>query len=36
MKERTALDNQIGRIRSMEATLTDNIELIAMGEEEGD
>lgn len=36
MKERTALDSQIGRIRSMEATLNDNIELIAMGEEEGD
>lgn len=36
MKERTTLDNQIGRIRGMESALNDNIELIAMGEEEGD
>ena len=36
MKERNTLDGQINRIRGMEATLNDNIELIAMGEEEGD
>lgn len=36
MKERTALDSQISKIRGMEAALNDNIELIAMGEEEGD
>ncbi len=36
MKERTSLDSQISRIKGMEATLNDNIELIAMGEEEGD
>lgn len=36
MKERTALESQINRIRSMESSLNDNVELIAMGEEEGD
>lgn len=36
MKERTALDSQIARIRHIETTLNDNVELIAMGEEEGD
>jgi peptide chain release factor 2 len=36
MKERTRLDGQISRIRYIEATLNDNVELIAMGEEEGD
>ncbi len=36
MKERTALDSQISKIRGMETALNDNIELIAMGEEEGD
>lgn len=36
MKERNTLDSQVNRIRSMETTLNDSIELIAMGEEEGD
>lgn len=36
MKERNALDSQVVRIRSMETTLNDSIELIGMGEEEGD
>ena len=36
MKERTLLDGQISKIRTMEAALNDNVELIAMGEEEGD
>lgn len=36
MKERTRLDGQIGKIRSIETTTTDSVELIAMGEEEGD
>ena len=36
MKERTRLDGQIGKIRQIETTLNDNVELIAMGEEEGD
>ena len=36
MKERTRLDGQIGKIRSIETTATDSVELISMGEEEGD
>lgn len=36
MKERTRLDGQIGKIRSIESTTADSVELIAMGEEEGD
>lgn len=36
MKERTALDGKIAKIRNIETTLNDNVELIAMGEEEGD
>jgi peptide chain release factor 2 len=36
MKERTRLDSQIAKIRSIETTTNDSIELIAMGEEEND
>ncbi len=36
MKERTRLDSQISKINGIEATLNDNVELIAMGEDEGD
>lgn len=36
MKERTKLEGQIARLKSIETTLNDSIELIAMGEEEGD
>jgi len=36
MKARNALDSQIGKITNIETTLNDNVELIAMGEEEGD
>nr|BAT30704.1 peptide chain release factor 2 [Aureimonas sp. AU4] len=36
MKERQRLDSAIGGIRDLETQLKDNIELIAMGEEEGD
>lgn len=36
MKERTALDGRINKIRAIDTALNDNIELIAMGEEEGD
>ena len=36
MKERTRLDAQITKIRTIESTLNDNVELIALGEEEGD
>ncbi len=36
MKERTRLDGQIAKIRAIETTATDSVELIAMGEEEGD
>lgn len=36
MKERTRLDGQVAKIKHIEATLNDNVELIAMGEEEGD
>ncbi len=36
MKERNALDGQINKINMIESTLRDNVELIAMGMEEGD
>ncbi len=36
MKERTRLDSQISRLNGYEASVNDNIELIAMGGEEGD
>ena len=36
MKERQRLDTSINGIRTIERSLADNIELIAMGEEEGD
>jgi peptide chain release factor 2 len=36
MRERNTLDKQIGDIRATEQSLKDNIELIALGEEEGD
>ncbi len=36
MKERTALENKIAKIRNIETSLNDNVELISMGEEEGD
>ncbi len=36
MKERTLLDQKITAVREMEAALNDNVELIALGEEEGD
>lgn len=36
MKERTALENRIKDIRAIETTLNDNVEFIALGEEEGD
>jgi len=36
MKERTRLDSQISTIQHIDSTLNDNVELIAMGEEEGD
>ncbi len=36
MKERTRLDGQISKINNLEGSLLDNVELIAMGEEEGD
>lgn len=36
MKERQRLDTAINGIRSLERNLADNIELIAMGDEEGD
>ena len=36
MKERTTLDNRISAVREIETTLKDNIELIQLGEEEGD
>ncbi len=36
MRERTRLEGQIGSVRSIEQTLNDNIELIELGEEEGD
>ena len=36
MRERTRLEESIGRYRRLEAALNDNIELIEMGEAEGD
>ncbi len=36
MKERTRLDGQITKLKHIETTLNDNVELIAMGEEEDD
>ena len=36
MRERTALEDQISAVRDLETNLNDNIELIAMGEEEND
>ncbi|MBB3951101.1 peptide chain release factor 2 [Aureimonas jatrophae] len=36
MKERQRLESAIGGIRDLETQLADNVELIAMGEEEGD
>jgi peptide chain release factor 2 len=36
MKERTRLQGQIDNVKSIESTLSDNIGLIEMGEEEGD
>ncbi len=36
MRERTRLEDQIGAVRDIETNLNDNIELIEMGEAEGD
>ena len=36
MRERNRLDAQISRVRELEQSLNDNIELIALGEDEGD
>lgn len=36
MKERTGLEHRINDIRGIETTLNDNVEFIALGEEEGD
>ena len=36
MRERTRLEEAIGRYRALEASLNDNLELIEMGEAEGD
>lgn len=36
MKDRTRLEGQINKIRTIETTVNDSAELIAMGEEEGD
>lgn len=36
MRERTQLEQNIAAVRSIESGLNDNVELIAMGEEEGD
>lgn len=36
MRERTSLDEQISSVRELETNLNDNIELIALGEAEGD
>jgi peptide chain release factor 2 len=36
MKERTRLSQKIGAVREIEAAMNDNVELIKMGEEEGD
>ena len=36
MRERNRLDSQISKVREVEQSLNDNIELISLGEEEGD
>ncbi len=36
MRERTRLEQQLGRLGDLETALSDNLELIALGEEEGD
>ena len=36
MRERTRLDDQISNVRELEQSLNDNVELIGLGEEEGD
>jgi peptide chain release factor 2 len=36
MRERTRLEQQLGRLGELETALGDNVELIALGEEEGD
>ena len=36
MRERTRLDDQIANVRELEQSLNDNVELIGLGEEEGD
>ncbi|HOO81760.1 MAG TPA: peptide chain release factor 2 [Alphaproteobacteria bacterium] len=36
MRERNRLDDQISNVRALEQSLSDNVELIALGEEEGD
>jgi len=36
MRERTRLDAQISEVKEIEQSLADNVELISMGEEEGD
>lgn len=36
MRERTRLEQQVSQIRSLETTVNDNVELIALAEEEGD
>lgn len=36
MKERTSLESRIQAIREIESTLSDNVDYIALGEEEGD
>jgi peptide chain release factor 2 len=36
MRERTKLEGQISKIKSIETAVNDNVELITMGEEEGD
>ena len=36
MKERTRIDGQVSKIRAIETSLNDNIELVSLGQEEGD
>ena len=36
MRERTRLDDQISNVRELEQSLNDNVELIGLGEDEGD
>ena len=36
MRERTRLDDQVSHVRGIEQSLSDNVELIALGEEESD